>query len=260
MGPLLALVLAVSAPTAVTVTGGEPVADACPKPGTVLPRYPLKLARANKTGLVLVGARFDDCGRVTETRLDESSGQSLFDDAAREAVARYVLTETQRAKAVEGWVQVPVKFGGFRTVEARAIPWPRSHRKPRYIADEQPLGFDDIASFRAGRPMDTRQVYREPFGMVRARTGEVFRTIMAPDKVDPSVFWLEYLIQPAPPASPVEPTARVITAAIARYRLVQEGGEPVVRLAILCERPEEECARLREFLFQGLPFAKPPRR
>ena len=47
---------------------------------------------------------------------------------AREAVARYVLSEKQRAKARDGWVQAPVKFGGFRTVEVREVPWPRSHR------------------------------------------------------------------------------------------------------------------------------------
>lgn len=254
---LLAAALAVSAAqeAAPAVATG-----ACPEPRRVLPRYPLKMARANKAGLVLVGARFDDCGRVTETRIDESSGQDLFDAAAREAVARYVLSEKQRAKARDGWVQAPVKFGGFRTVEVREIPWPRSHRKPRYQADDQPLPFDTVAAFQAARPTEARLVYREPYGMVRAASGEVFRTTMAPDKVDPAVFWLEYIIQPPPPASPVEPSPRNVYAAIARYRLVEEGGEPVVRLGILCERPEEECQKLRGFLFQGLPFAKPRKR
>lgn len=263
---LLAAALAVSgapatgeAAPAATASAG-PEAGACPAPVRIQPRYPVKLARANKTGTVLVGARFDDCGRVIETRVDESSGEPLFDAAARESVARYVLSEAQRAKAVDGWVQAPVKFGGFRDVVPRDVPWPRSHRKPRYLPDDHALGFDDIAAFKAARPGDTRHFYREPYGMVQADTGEVFRTVMAPDKADPSVFWLEYLIQPAPPASPVEPAARTVTAAIARYRLVEEGGEPVVRLGILCERPEAECRKLREFLFQGLPFAKARRR
>ncbi|WP_374472867.1 TonB family protein [Arenimonas sp.] len=256
---LLAAALAVSGASAEKASAG-PEAGACPAPVRIQPRYPVKLARANKTGTVLVGARFDDCGRVIETRVDESSGEPLFDAAARESVARYVLSEAQRAKALDGWVQAPVKFGGFRDVVPRDVPWPRSHRKPRYLPDDQAVGFDDIAAFKAAPRGDTSHFYREPYGMVQANTGEVFRTVMAPDKADPSVFWLEYLIQPAPPASPVEPAARTITAAIARYRLVEEGGEPVVRLGILCERPADECQKLRDFLFQGLPFAKPRRR
>lgn len=259
---LLAAALAVSAAPAPAPEEVAPAVatEACPEPRTVLPRYPVKMARANKAGLVLVGARFDDCGRITETRIDESSGQELLDAAAREAVSRYVLSEKQRAKARDGWVQAPVKFGGFRTVEVREIPWPRSHRKPRYQADDQPLPFDTVAAFHAARPTEARLAYREPYGIARATTGEVFRTAMAPDKADPGVFWLEYIIQPAPPASPVEPSSPNIHAAVARYRLVEENGEPVVRLGILCERPGEECAKLRDFLFQGLPFAKPRKR
>ncbi|HBD19209.1 MAG TPA: hypothetical protein DC063_03360 [Arenimonas sp.] len=257
---LLAVALAVSAAPAMEEATPAVAAGACPEPRTVLPRYPAQLARANKAGVVLVGARFDDCGRITETRIDESSGHELFDAAAREAVARYVLSEKQRAKARDGWVQAPVKFGGFRTVEVREVPWPRSHRKPRYLADDQPLPFDTVAAFRAARPTEAGLVYREPYGIARAATGEVFRTTLAPEKVDASVFWLEYIIQPAPPASPIEPSSPNIYAAVARYRLVEEGGEPVVRLGILCERPEEECQKLRNFLFQGLPFAKARRR
>ncbi|KFN48460.1 hypothetical protein N790_06465 [Arenimonas malthae CC-JY-1] len=254
---LLAAALALAAPEEVVPAVAT---DACPEPRTVLPRYPASLARANKAGVVLVGARFDDCGRITETRLDQSSGHELFDAAAREAVARYVLSGKQRAKARDGWVQAPVKFGGIRTVEVSEIPWPRSHRKPRYQADDQPLPFDSVAAFRTARPTEGGLVYREPYGIARATSGEVFRTTMAPDKADPGVFWLEYIIQSAPPASPVEPSSPNIYAAVARYRLVEENGEPVVRLGILCERPEEECQKLRDFLFQGLPFAKARRR
>lgn len=256
---LLAAALAVSGAPA--TDAGAPVASLeCPAPATILPRYPATLLRANKAGVVLVGARFDDCGRVIETRIDKSSDEELFDAAALEAVSRYVLSGKQRAKARDGWVQAPVKFGGLRTVVPREIPWPRSHRKPRYQQEELALPFQGIAAFKAARPTDTSQVYREPYGIVRTKSGEVFRTVMAPDKADPSVLWLEYIIQPAPPASQVEPTARNITAAIARYRLVEENGEPVVRLGILCERTADECGKLREFLFQGLPFAKARRR
>lgn len=234
------------------------VAEAvCPEPRTVLPRYPVDLARANKTGLVLVGARFDDCGRVAEVRIDESSGRKPFDEAALASVGLYVLSAEQRAKAQDGWVQVPVKFGGFRNVEARKIPWPRSHRKPRYLPETEPLPFDSIQAFKAARITDERHFLHPPYGRSADASGRIMQTWMHPERADGSVFWLQYNIQPPLNASPAD---RVITAAIARYRLVEEDGVPVVRLGMVCERPADECERLREFLFQGLPFAKPRRR
>jgi len=251
-GLLLASLLAVAAGPSPTAT--LDVAQAiCPEPRTVLPRYPVDLARANKTGLVLVGARFDECGRVTETRIDESSGKSAFDDSAEASVGLYVLSPEQRAKAQDGWVQVPVKFGGFRNVEARKIPWPRSHRKPRYLPETQALPFDSISDFKDAKVTDQSHFLHPPYGRSADASGRIMQTWMHPEKDDPSVFWLLYNIQPPRDASPAD---RVVTAAIARYRLVEEGGVPVVRLGLLCERPADECERLREFLFKGLPFAK----
>jgi hypothetical protein len=59
------------------------------------------------------------------------------------------------------------------------------------------------------------------------------------------------------PTSKTEPLAGNTTVGVARYRLVEEAGKPVVKLAILCERSADECQRLETFLFDGLPFAKP---
>ncbi|MFH1599566.1 MAG: TonB family protein [Pseudomonadota bacterium] len=253
-GVVLAALLAVA-------TAPQPAADAaikaaeaaCPAPRTVLPRYPVDLARANKTGLVLVGARFDDCGRILETRIDDSAGRKAFDEAAEASVALYVLSPEQRATATDGWVQVPVKFGGFKNVEARKIPWPRSHRKPLYLPDEQSLPFASIRAFEEAKVIDTRHFLHPPYGRSADASGRIMQTWMHPEKDDESVFWLQYNIQPPLNASPAD---RTITAAIARYRLVEEDGVPVVRLGLLCERPADECERLREFLFKGLPFAK----
>lgn len=252
---LLAAALAVSA---------APVADAgadCPKPRLWTPRYPAELARANKQGEVLVGARIDECGRVRETRVDKSSGYDAFDRSAREAVAIYVLNASQRARAKDGWVQLPIRFGGIRTIDhIRKIPWPSSHRRPTYVADEQPLPFASIADFKAAQVQDTEGVMQPPYRAVRDTEGRSYSTSMRPDRRDPSVFWFMYTIHSPRPSSGTMPSAPAETAAIARYRLAKEEGKPVVRLGILCERPEEECAKLRDFLFQGLPFAKPRRR
>ena len=49
------------------------------------------------------------------------------------------------------------------------------------------------------------------------------------------------------------------TVAIVRYRLGEQDGEPVVRVAILCERGQDECESLRGFIMKGLPFARPRR-
>lgn len=257
-GVLLATLLALAPAPQAAGDAAVMAAEAdCPEARTVTPRYPADLARANKSGLVLVGARFDDCGRIIETRIDESSGRKAFDESAENSVSLYVLSPEQRAKALEGWVQVPVKFGGMRNVEARKVPWPRSHRKPRYLPDEQALPFDTIAAFKKADLLDNRYFLHPPYGRSADASGRIMQTWMHPEKEDPSVFWLQYNIQPPLDASPAD---RTITAAIARYRLVEEDGVPVVRLGLLCERPADECQRLSEFLMQGLPFAKARRR
>ena len=256
-GLWLALVLAAGAQEAPAAAAE---ATACPAPRTVQPRYPLQQARENKTGVVLVGARFDECGRVVETRVDKSSGIKAFDDAALVSVAGYVLSAEQQANAEGGWVQAPVRFGGFRTVVPREIPWPKSHRKPRYLPDEQPLAYESLAAFKAARPDATDVIYKPPYRMAGNPAEGFIHTSLVPDAGDPAVFWFRYTVQPPHPASPTEPLGASTLVGVARYRLVMEDGQPVVRLALLCERTADECERLRAFLFEGLPFARPRRR
>lgn len=258
MSAFLAALLALAPATGVASTA--PDATTCPPPRTVQPRYPVAEARANKVGLVLVGARFDDCGRIVETRLDESSGIAAFDESALASVSAYVLSPEQRAKAKDGWVQAPVKFGGFRTVVPVSIPWPRSHRRPVYQRDEQAFPFESLQAFRDAQVEDVDKVYKPPFRMAGSPKEGFVHTSLVPDREDPAVFWFRYTVQPPLPASPTEPTAGNITVGVARYRLVEEDGKPVVKLAILCERPADECQRLDNFLFEGLPFARPRKR
>lgn len=257
---LLGFALALSASPATANEDAPTAAADCPAPVTVLPRYPIDDLRAGRTGTVVVGARFDDCGRVLETRVERRTGRGKgFAAAARASVEASVLDPAKRASAVDGWAQVEVKFGGVRTVsEVREIPWPRSHRQPRYLPDEQPLPFADIPAFLAAGITDEQGVMRSPYASATDAAGQPVSTHLRPERADPSVFWLSYVVQAPPPADPVAPRTAARTIAIARYRLVMEGGEPVVRLGLLCERATE-CEQLRAFLLEGLPFARPPR-
>ena len=58
----------------------------------------------------------------------------------------------------------------------------------------------------------------------------------------------------SPVSSPITTGDRASVAA--RYRLVMENGEPVVRVAFLCEGEPKHCARDRKMVMKGLPFAK----
>ena len=60
---------------------------------------------------------------------------------------------------------------------------------------------------------------------------------------DPVEYWLFVYRKP-------DPTVAV------RYRLVMEEGEPVVRMAFLCDSAPRTCAHDRKFLKKGLPFAR----
>ena len=68
--------------------------------------------------------------------------------------------------------------------------------------------------------------------------------------------WLTATLSHPPPPVGRAPVEASGTVAVARYRLDEVDGVPVVRLALLCERPAEECDALRAFLMKGLPFAK----
>lgn len=257
---LLGFALSLSAPQAPAIDEPPAAAAACPAPVTVPPRYPVDDLRAGRTGTVVVGARFDDCGRVLETRVDRRTGRGKgFAAAARASVEASVLDPAKRAGAVDGWAQVEVRFGGVRTVgEVREIPWPRSHRQPRYLPDDQPLPFADIAAFRAAAITDEQGLMRSPYASATDAAGQRISTQLRPERADPSVFWLSYVVQSAPSPDPAMPLGGLRTIALARYRLAWEGGEPVVRLRLLCEQPAPACEQLRAFLFEGLPFARPP--
>ena len=239
-----------------------PAAAECPPPVMTMPRYPFKQLRGGVSGTTMVMARIDDCGRVVEAKVAESSGEKALDSEALLTVRDWVLSEAQRKQVGGGpWVKMPVKFGGLQTVVTVSPDWPRSHRRPVYLPDEEGIGFDTIAAYQAAKVVRSRPVLKEPYGSVRDGSGNFISTPFMADAKDANTFWMAYNVQAPHTAGPDgQPRASLSqSVAIVRYRLVMEGGEPVVRVGLLCERPADECERLSEFLLKGLPIAKPPR-
>jgi TonB family protein len=234
----------------------------CPPAKIYPPRYPSDMLRAGKSGIAKVRARIDGCGRVTSVELADSSGHPQLNDAALDAVAGFVLPPDMAARAVDGQVVLPMKFGEVQSIDLQKIDWPKSHRRPHYLADETPIPFATIAEYRDADTLRDGPALKPPYGMVWNPDGSIVMTWMQRDKADESIWWLEYVTQPAPSpvagvrrgarAAPVAPT----TVALVRYRLGERDGEPAVRVAMLCERPADECEKLRAFVMKGLPFAK----
>jgi len=255
LSSLLLTLAAVSAP-AVVPAGSE----TCPMPGRQAPLYPIEMMRKNIAGTATVLARIDGCGRVVEPRITESSGHAALDQAALDTVLLWVLNEDERRQVGQDPVILPVRFGGVRTVVPVKVDWPRSHRRPSYLPDEEPIGFATIQSWRDAAPGRSEPLLQSPYAAVMQRSGVRTSTSFQQDRVDPTTYWLTYLVQRPPPAEAPRGTGPATdTIAIARYRLVEEAGKPVVRLALLCEEAAESCEQLRTFLMQGLPIAKPSR-
>ena len=90
--------------------------------------------------------------------------------------------------------------------------------------------------------------------------GNFVTTGFEQEQANPRHFWLSYTVQTAVAGASGARRYESDTVAMARYRLVEEAGRPVVRLGLLCEATAEECDQISTFLLKGLPFAKPPRR
>ncbi len=239
---LLAFAVAV-APAVPAAVSAEP----CPAPTMRPPRYPAEQLIANTAGTTLVMATIDDCGRVVEATVATSSGHAALDAAALETVGDWVLSPAQRAKFTGSRVKLPVTFLGRTFTVKRAPAWPRSHRRPRYLADDHPIGYDSIQTFHDAKRHKRGLILKSPYGS-DPRTGVM--TTFHEDVDDPAIFWLSYA------ALRKGQTIGESTVAVARYRLVEEQGEPVVRLALLCELEPKPCEDLRGFLLKGPPIAK----
>lgn len=236
---LLAPVLAAAAMAA--------AAEECPAPRIVAPELPASALGRDLQGISVIGARFDHCGRIVDTRLERSSGHPLLDETAQTTVASWVLPETMRARAVDGWIRQPVRFGRVEVEQPQPIDWPRSHRRPRYVEDSAPFPHASAEEAFVALTQSDAVLLKPAY---RPVLHSFFRT----RDDGPREYWL-VLHGPR-----VLENGRLERLAAARYRLEHDGETPVLRIALRCERGPEECARIHRFVFEkGLRFARPRR-
>lgn len=219
----------------------------CPPPRVVAPELPASALGRDLQGVSVIGARFDDCGRVVDTRLERSSGHPLLDETAQATVATWVLSEAMRGRATGGWIRQPVRFGRVEVEEPQPIDWPRSHRRPRYVEDSAPFPYASAEEAFVALTQSDAVLLKPAF---RPVLHSFFRTRDA----GPREYWL-VLHGPR-----VLENGRLERLAAVRYRLGLDGGAPVLRIALRCERGPEECEQIHRFVFEkGLRFARPRR-
>lgn len=75
------------------------------------PAYPLAARRRGVEGSVLLRAEVQPDGRCSRTELKQSSGSSLLDQAAQQAVLNWRFVPARRgSQAIVAWVEIPVTF------------------------------------------------------------------------------------------------------------------------------------------------------
>jgi periplasmic protein TonB len=80
-------------------------------PENKAPDYPIAARLAGVEGRVLLSVRIDTSGKVSQVHVDQSSGHSLLDQSALEAVRFWRFSPAKRkGSAVEAEVLVPVRF------------------------------------------------------------------------------------------------------------------------------------------------------
>lgn len=75
------------------------------------PAYPLSARRRGIEGTVLLEALVSPAGEARDIRLVASAGDTMLDEAAREAVRHWRFVPARRgAEPVEAWVRIPVVY------------------------------------------------------------------------------------------------------------------------------------------------------
>jgi protein TonB len=75
------------------------------------PNYPKRAVAMSQEGVAIVRALIDAEGNAREIRLWRSSGFTLLDEAALQAVRGWAFEPARSAgRAVTAWVEIPVNF------------------------------------------------------------------------------------------------------------------------------------------------------
>lgn len=209
----------------------------CPEPVNRPPIYPIAMMRSGRGGKVLVDVATDACGRVVDAQVKRSSGVAALDEAALEAARLWVLTPEQRAKEANGRVERELSFSvdtKVHNIRFAPLDWPDSHKQPRYELEPMesfatPRAASDAMKVAVAETMKPPYPIQSTF--FRNRTSEQHEYWMFIYKVG-------------------------VPTVAARYRLAGDGGDPVVKLAMVCDGTPDACEKARTFLLRGLPFAK----
>lgn len=217
---------------------GPPSGADCPTPRLTPPRYSPEMSRRGLEGTVMLDLEIDACGQVLEATVGTSSGEPALDKAALDAAREWILPAGERAKAVDGHVRRELSFGRAPDLEISyaRLDWPRSHRRPRYVADDRPIGFASAAEAREAFHIPVGDNFAPPYRQIQS---QFFRN---KDSDEPE-YWLFVYRAGTPNLA-------------ARYRLGTGEEQPVVRLAILCDDQPEACDKATTFLMKGFPFAR----
>lgn len=236
-------------------TAARGQAPACPAAHMPAPDHPSVLLRENLQGRVVVAVRLDDCGRVLDASVAETAGHEALDTAALAAVRRWVFPAVHRQQAKDGRLKVPVKFDTLRDVETQALHWPRSHRRARYLADTEAIGFPTLEA--------VSETVQTPENLMASPYVRKRGSVLDPGVPEPGgfyrsaaggepVYWLSFLRWNDFGESRAG-QLRPREVAVARYRLVFEDGEPIVRVALLCEDAAPQCDYIRQRALRRLP-------
>lgn len=231
---LALLVVAAMAPVFAQPAADAPAPQCVPGKPLRPPTYPVEMIQRGLGGRVVLDLTLDACGRVLDAVVAQPD-KKVFNEAALASVKGVTLSASQRAGARDGHLSLPIVFNLAPDMSYQKLDWPKTHRRPRYVMDDQAMPYATAQEANAAIKVPPEHVWPPPYP-VQSR----FVQVGAPDARE---FWLFIL---------KNGNANVA----AHYRPVMLDDEPVVKLALRCGDTPEACAKTQTFLLQGLPFAK----
>ena len=210
----------------------------CPEARETKPLYPVEALRMYKDGDVLLESSFDECGRALDVTVKKSSGRKDLDQAAVVASRQSVFSEVQRSKAVNGKIERKVTFTADKVTHySKQVDWPKTHKNPRYVIDDQPIPFESVAVAKSA-------VKDSDVGALRPPVIELRHDFIQVKTREGRQFWLFLFGKSGEPV------------VAARYTPVMEAKQPIVKFAIKCELDQKACNDIQSMLMDGLPFAR----